>query len=661
MARTEDAPGALPELGQQSPRRGIGKRIALLLVALGVVVLALPLLFEFRISLDALKPTIARHAREASGLEVRFEGSVYLLTGRHAGLEAHGIVVSSEQGQRPVEIVRVGVVRGAVELWPLFSREVRLRGVRAGDVALHISPAAVAQVASAERLERRRAARAPKGGWKWVDVTRLDVKGARLVLSTPEMQRLPDIVVEAMTLRAAAGAPLTIEAQGSFIKEPMRLQLRTATLDQLRGGMRSIPGEFGVTLADASVKASGTFDVDAGRGQYRVSVQGHGRFLERLFPGFQAALGDVKEVSVDGLLRTAADAIEFESVAITAGRTRGRGDFRYRVVDDRLQVQSQLTYEVLDLRPWLPVFASRAKGSVSKLDVLQEIRAIQDEANVELGWTVGRLIWPEREAQNVHASLRLERKSASLSVSTHILAAAVTLNAQLESSEGEETLRVDAHAGPVALEALHPKVVDAGLSGIVESAKLSAHGHGKDLSALVRSLEGDLDLQHIDASWRPVPDAAATRIKIDRATLEATRDALNGSFSGAIDDSRIALKLSSARGILESKERAVQSAFELDVTRGGRRGPRFTAAGTLGLDAQRWVLDVRRAALGATRGSLAAKGEWKADAPVALSASFERFDAAALEFFTLESVQRRRRILSCQPSASRVCRRRSRT
>ena len=623
--------------------RTTGRRIALAVIVLSIVALGGPLLVEFRIPLDALKPTIARHAREASGLEVRLEGPFYLVTGRRAGLEAHGIVVSGTHEQRPVEIARLGAVRGVVELWPLFAREVRLRGVRATDLSLHIDPSAVAVLANAERVERRRAVRAPTGGWKWVDVTRLDVKRARLVLSTREMRRLPDIVVEAMTLRAAASAPLTIEAQGSFIKEPMRLQLRTATLDQLRSGMHAIPSEFVVTLANASLKASGTLDVDAGRGEYRVSVLGHGRFLERLFPGFQAALGDVKEVSIDGLLRTAADAIEFESVTIAAGRTRGQGDFRYGIVDGRLKVQSELTYEVLDLRPWLPVFASREKRSASKRDVLKQVRSIQDEADVAFGLTVGQLIWPEREAQNVHARLRLDRKSASLSISTHILAAAVNVDARLESSEDAETLRVDAHAGPVALEALHPKVVDAGLSGIVESAKLSAHGQGKTLSALARSLEGNLDLQQIDASWRPVPDAAATRIKVDRATLEATRDALKGDFSGAIDDARIGLKLSSARGILDSKERAVQSAFELDVTRGGRRGPRFSAAGTLGLDTQHWVLDVQRAALGRTRGRLAAKGAWESDAPFSLRASFERFDVAALDFFMLESVQRRKR------------------
>jgi len=612
-------------------------------MALLVVALAVPLLVEFRISLDALRPGVSQHAREASGLDLRIEGPLYLVTGRDAGVEVHDLVVAGEYDQRLVEILRLGVARGFVELWPLLARKVRLSGVRATDLALHLDPSALAVLANAERLERVRASGTAKGGWKWVDVTRLEVKRARLVLSTPEMKRIPEIVVEAMTLRAEASAPLTVEAQGSFIHEPMQIYLRTASLEQLRSGLRSIPNAFEVKLADATLKASGTFDVDAQRGEYRFSTRGHGRFLERLFPGFQTALGDVKEVSIDGLLHTAVDAIEFESLTIAAGRSRGQGDFRYRVVDGRAQVQSQLTYEVLDLRPWLPVFASRAKGSASKLDVLKEIRAVQEEANIEFGWTVGQLIWPEREAQNVHASLRLDRKSASFSASSHILAAAVALEARLESGEGGETLRVDAHAGPVALEALHPRVVDAGLSGIVESATLSAHGRGETLPALARSLEGNLDLRHIDASWRPVPDAAATRIKVDRATLEATREALKGSFAGAIDDSRIALKLSSARGILESKERAVQSAFELDVMRGGRRVPRFTARGTLGLDAQHWVLDVKRTVLGATRGSLAAKGVWETDAPFSLSANFERFEVAALDFFTLDSVQRRRR------------------
>jgi len=651
MAQSDGAQDRPAEPTLPPPVGSRGKRIALALGLLLIAALALPLLVEFRISLDTLKPTIARHAREASGLELRFEGPLYLVTGLDAGVEVHGLVVSGEQDQKPVEILRLGVGRGAVELWPLLAREVRLRGARATDLILHFGPPALTVLANAERLERVRAASAPEGGWKWVDVTRLDVQRARLALSTPEMRHLPDIVVERMTLHAAAGAPLTIEAQGSVIHAPMQLYLRTATLDQLRGGMRSIPGEFGVTLADASFKASGTFDVDAQRGEYRVSTQGHGRFLERLFPGFQAALGDVKELSIEGMLRTAPDAIRFESVTIAAGRTRGQGDFRFSVVDGRQRMQSRLSCEELDLRPWLPVFASGAKSSMSKRDLLKEIRALQSEADIDLSWTVARLLWPEREAQNVYASLQLDRESVSLSGSAHILAGAVTLEAQLESSGEVDTLRVDAQAGPVALEALHPKIVDAGFSGLVESARLSARGQGASLPALARSLEGGLDLRQIDASWHPVSNGAATRIKIDRATLEATRDALNGSFSGAIDDSRISLKLSSARGVLDSKERSVQSAFELDMTRRGHRGARFSARGTLGIDPRAWVLDVEQAALGTTRGSLAAKGVWAADAPFSLRANFARFDMAALDFFTLESVQRRRRPIAWQQRA----------
>ena len=655
MARTDDAPQA----AGRSPKRRIGQRIALGLAALLVVALALALLVEARIPLDALKPSIVRHAQEASGLAVRFEGPLYLVTGRHAGVEVHGLVIAGERDRRPVEIVRLGVLRSAVELWPLFAREVRLSRVHATDVTLHLNPTAVAVVASAEREERARSAAASKDGWRWVDVTRMDVTHARLVMATRELRHLPDIVVEGMTLRAEATRPLTIEAQGSFIGSPMRVHMQGASLGQLRSGMRSIPIEFGITLADASLKASGTFDVEAQRGEYRVATRGHGRFLDRLLPGFQAALGDVQVVSIEGLLRTAADAIEFDSVTFAAGRTRGRGNFRYRVVDGRPQMRSQLSYDELDLRPWLPVFAARKTGSVSATDMLREVRAVQDQVDLDFGWTVGQLIWPEREAQNVDARLQLDRESARLSGSGHILAGAVTLEARLESSAGEQKLRVDAHAGPVALEALHPKIVEAGISGLMASAKLSAHGQGRSLAALARSLEGELDLQQIDASWHPVPDAAATRIKIERATLEATRDALKGSIAGAIDDSRIRLKLSSARGVLVSKERAVQSAFELDMTRRGHRGVRFAAQGTLGIDPQTWELDVARAALGTTRGSLAARGEWAADTPFSLRADFARLDAAAVDFFTLESVQRRRRPVAWQervvlPSALRL-------
>jgi uncharacterized protein involved in outer membrane biogenesis len=41
---------------------------------------------QFRIPLDALRGEIARHARAASGLDIRIEGPLYLLTGPRAGV-----------------------------------------------------------------------------------------------------------------------------------------------------------------------------------------------------------------------------------------------------------------------------------------------------------------------------------------------------------------------------------------------------------------------------------------------------------------------------------------------------------------------------------------------------------------------------------------------
>ena len=643
MPPTDVAPDTPPRPADPPPKRGLGKRMALVVGVLLVIALVVPLLVEFRIPLDALRSSIARQAQQASGLDFRFDGPVYLVTGPRAGIEFHSVVISGAHDRVPVEIARLAALRGEVELRALFAHEVRLRRVRASDLTLHLNAAAVAALASAERLERVRAARAPQGGWTWVDVGRLEVKRARIVTSLRAVKRFPDIVVDHLTLLAAATEPLTIEAEGSFIGAPMRVHMHSASLEQLRRGMRAIPSEFGITLADASLNASGTFDLETQRGEYRVTSSGHGRFLDRAIPGFQSALGDVRQVSFEGVLRTAPDETSFESVTITAGLTRGRGDFQYRVVEGRQRLQARLALQKLDLRPWLPVLASRAKGSGSELDVLKKIRAVQDSADIDFSGTAGQLVWPKREAQNVHARLRVDRDSVLFSGSAHILAAAVTLDARLQPSGEEEMLRLDAVAGPVALEALHPGIADAGVSGLVESAKLSARGQGASLRQLVRSLQGELDVRHIDASWRPVPDAATTRIKVEQAKLVATRDALTGSFTGAIDDSRIALKLSSARGVVDSRERTVQSAFELDVTRGRRRDPRFTARGTLGIDPQQWVLDVERATLGTTRGSLAAKGAWKADAPFSLRANFERFDVSALEFFAVESMQRRRR------------------
>jgi len=661
MARTDGAPAARPAPTGQQPQRKIGKRIALVLGALLGLAVGLPLLVEFRIPLDALRGDIARHARQASGLTLRFEGPLTLVTGLRPGVEIHGLVVTGEDAQTPIEILRLGVGRGEIELWALLARELRLRSVRAEDLTLHLDPRAVAALTQAERRESARApkASASASAWRFVDVTRLDVRSARLVMSTPAVRRLPDLVVDRMTLRAQAAAPLAIEAQGSFIGEPMQLYLRTASLAQLRGGARSLPVDFGLSLADASLQGSGAFEVDAQRGDYRISVKGHGRFLERVLPGFHAALGGVGDVSIEGSLRTTADATTLESVTLVAGRTRAQGELRQSVSNGRLRIRSRLEFETLDLRPWLPFIARNRQTGTAPPDGLDAIRAVQKAADVDFDLTVARLVWPEREAHDIEASLHLDPQAVVLAGSAQLLSGSIKLDARLQTAERDAQLRIDAQAGSIALEALHPEVVSAGLSGLVQSAKLDARAQGASMTALASSLEGTLELRKIDASWAPAKDAAATRIKIDRATLVATRDALQGSFAAAIDDARIALKLSGARAQVERAQRSLRSEFDLDMTRGRQRGGGFAARGTLAVDPQSWTLQADQLALGTSRGSLTAKGAWKAGAPLSIRASFDRFDVAALDFFDFESVQRRRRPVGWEnrvglPSALRL-------
>ncbi len=196
-------------------------------------------------------------------------------------------------------------------------------------------------------------------------------------------------------------------------------------------------------------------------------------------------------------------------------------------------------------------------------------------------------------------------------------------------------------SGPIALEALHPEVERAGVSGVVRSAKLALRGAGGGVAQIKRSLEGELDLGVVDAQWRRENKGPATRIKIEAAQLAATRDALRGAFTAAIDDATVVFKLESERAAIESGARVVESAFDASVRRARHRGQHFVAHGALALGPEAWHVEVKEARLGRTRGRATVKGAWAGTTPLALSAAFSHFDTAALGFFDFESVRRR--------------------
>jgi uncharacterized protein involved in outer membrane biogenesis len=642
MPQTEGAPGAAAGPGGPPPKRRVVRRLALGLLVLLVTAIALLLLVELRIPVDGLRPAVERHAQDATGLDVKVEGPLYLVTGRRPGAELHGLVVSGEIEQRSVEILRLGVARAEIEWWALLSREVRARELRAADVTLWFDAPALTVLARAERRESARASAATPFGWRFVDVARAEVTRARVVTRWRLLRQAGDVLVDSLTLHAQAKDPMRLEMRGSFLAAPARATLRIASLAELRGGATSTPIELQVALADASVQVSGVFDLDAQRGEYRVALKGHGRFLERLLPGFRAALGDVEDISIAGRLRTSPDEYAVEDLSLAAGRTQARGELRERRVNGRFRTEGQLAFETLDLRPWLPLFAAPERGTSGTQDALEAVRALQARTDLDLKLSAARLSWAQREADDAEIAVRLSETAAELDAHARLLAGAGTLAARLDTAGQEAGLQIEATADGIALAAVHPGIAEAGVGGLVQTAKLRASGHGASVAALVESLEGELELHGVEASWTPVKDAAATRFKIDRATLVATRDALQGSFAAAIDDAKIALKLSSARSAVKTGQREVDSAFELGITRSGVRGVRLAAAGELSLGPQGWAVGVTQASLGQSRGSLSAKGAWTSGEPLTLRAAFERFDVAALDFFDLESRQRRR-------------------
>ena len=119
-----------------------------------------------------------------------------------------------------------------------------------------------------------------------------------------------------------------------------------------------------------------------------------------------------------------------------------------------------------DLRPWLPLIEAREQARPSADDPLDAIRSVQSKADIEIGLKVEKLIWPQREAQGVSATLNVGADAVAARGAAQLLVGAIEGNARLETAQAEARLRVDAQADQIVLEALHPEVERAGVSGM---------------------------------------------------------------------------------------------------------------------------------------------------------------------------------------------------
>ncbi len=641
MASKEDP----REAGAARPSRARRRWRVLLLCALPAAALLFLALFEFRIPLDFLRPRVEQLVRNATGLALRLEGPAYALTGPGHGFEMHDVTFRAPTaGGEMLELLRVGRLRWQISLVALLDRELRILSVQASDAEIRFDAEAFAALGAVKRRESAAREAPSSDDWRLVEATRVDVLRARGYVQLPALTRPLRLQVDALGLRAAEGRPLTIDARGALAGRPMLIAFRTASIADLAAGVRRIPLEARFDLADASIDGRGTLDLQTLHGDYALAVSGKGSFIERMVPGFQAALGEVGEVSARGRLRTAPEGTALESVQLAFGRTRASGALQQRSAGDRLAIRGRLDFETLDLRPWLPLLQARdgaprpAGGGMG--DALERLRAMQRSADVDVGVRVGRLLWPQREAQDVEASLRAGTDAVALQLKAQLRKSPLEAQARLDTAQDEARLRVEAKSGAFDLEALHPDLARAGVGGTVRGMQLALRAAGASTPELLRSLQGELELQGIDARWRRDRQGEGMQIKLDAAQLAATRDTLRGAFKAAIDDARLELKLESARAPIVAEARVVESTFALSMRRSRQRDRALNVRGTLRLEPKRWTVDVKEARLGKTRGGGTLRGAWDGTAPLDLALRLAYFEKAALEFFDFDSVRR---------------------
>jgi uncharacterized protein involved in outer membrane biogenesis len=161
-------------------------RIAALLGFVSIfpaLVIGVLLTFEFSIPVDGLRARVASALSEALGCPVTIVGSLHLVTGTQPGIEGRDVRL---QECRPIRVARVSadMVRVRVNLWALFSREIRLTEITGERLEAEVPTDPPAPTAAA-------APSGPPSRWTFEGLGRLHVMPVRVLVRSADAAPYP--------------------------------------------------------------------------------------------------------------------------------------------------------------------------------------------------------------------------------------------------------------------------------------------------------------------------------------------------------------------------------------------------------------------------------------------------------------------------------------
>ncbi len=606
-------------------------RIAAVVGLVGVfpalVVLAL-IALEFTIPADGLRARAAAVLSDALGCPLTIAGSLHIVTGTQPGIEGRDVRLEE---CRPIRVTRASAdrVRVRVDLWALFSREIRLVEIAGERLETEVPTAAPSATPPA----------APSGEpsrWTFTEITRLSIAPVRvLIRSTAAAPHLVDLL--GVDGSAQTGQPMRLTLRGSHAGEGWQVTVATAALRDAIAGQKRWPLDLAAEFAGANGTLRGSWTTAPLSLEADLALKTAA--AERLLKAIGAEPPELGPLELTTKLAAFADRVNLDGIQFAGPVGAISGEARAEMKDGRPTLNVKLSADEIDyaaLNRWRSVQGGSGSPEETVARALARLRSF-DGALVASFKHITHAPFPATDA---HSSARLDAGQLKISVS-----------ATIDGAPGEAAIEIDARS-PFAVLA-HASVKALPRTAVTQArgvAKLDPRigglratfsAHGTTAAELFKEIKFGLTGKDIRFLVPWPDDRGEVRLRTVELRGES-RKAFHANAAGTFAGEPLAFELASAppidlfenrpwtiervrarvgaaelsaKGRIEPPHdaRAARFSFDLSVSRldrlapllGGAALPRVPGSvrGSFDFSPKAWRIDATTLAIGATRGS----------------------------------------------------------
>ncbi len=529
---------------------------------IGVLVLASVAVAALGISISAgpWRHQLSDAMSRAIGREVRFEGAMEMQPTLTPAFRVGGITVANPAGFSSPFFASLGEATLRVDLLALLRGEVRVRELSAEGVKVHLERNGQAQVNWLFQLARKEevAANKPQAGdgkppLRLLSVDRIEFK-ALLVdyVGGPGLE--PHVfTLDRLDGEAGDAQPLSLRMRGTVEKSfPYTVTVTGGALSALTADTKPWPIEFSLEFAGTVLRIAGSVRPDAARTSANLTFGMGAEDLSNFERLLQVNLPPVGATGLSGQVIWENGVLDIRDLHGVMGKTVLDGHLQVDVTQTVPRIKGEFNFPVLDVSPFhsKKAAAKKSDGEGKSVD-LQELKEKHKEKQFEfrelalveadLALKVGR--WSGVPGDVRDSSLQVSVHGGVLNAPVHATVADVPLVGEigLDGAAANPAFQIELRADKTVLGQLARLLTGAdGVKGRLGHFLLRFAATGKNLEALVQSLQMKLEVEDGELTYGNVKGGKPVELRLERLAIELPPGGrLNGKIRGSLLGERL--------------------------------------------------------------------------------------------------------------------------